>query len=298
MPIGSPVDEVQRVLAQAAGASASACSRGTSSVAATPERHGAILTFMGAARLGREVKTLDHAWREFRSNRSPKIIAGAIVARAALRISLGDFTWRDAVAAVAMLVVYPFGEWAIHVYLLHMKPFRFRGRRVELPSSSAHREHHERPNYLGLILLAPLEAAALLLLAVPVVLAVLLARACRFAALDHRRVRRLRPDRHLRVDALPDPHRLPPALTHLQGDLAKPPPASLQERALLARHHEHRRRPRAAARRRIRGTCRARAPRARSSRCSRPRRSAPRGRAPRRSGRRCGPGSSGRARRR
>jgi hypothetical protein len=127
---------------------------------------------MGAARLGREVKTLDRAWREFRANRSPKIIAFAILAAAALRIGLGDFTYRDAIAVVAMIVVYPFGEWAIHVYLLHAKPFRVRGRRVELPSSAAHREHHERPNYLGLILLAPLEAAALLLLAVPVVLAV------------------------------------------------------------------------------------------------------------------------------
>jgi hypothetical protein len=127
---------------------------------------------MAAARLGREVKTLGHAWREFRANRSPKIIACAIVAAAAVRIALGGFTWRDAVAAVAMLVVYPFGEWAIHVYLLHLKPFRFRGRRVELATAKSHREHHERPNHLGLILLAPIEAAALLLLAVPVVLAI------------------------------------------------------------------------------------------------------------------------------
>ena len=48
-----------------------------------------------------------------------------------------------------MLAVYPFGEWAIHVYLLHAKPFRLRGRRVELPTVEAHREHHERPNYSG-----------------------------------------------------------------------------------------------------------------------------------------------------
>jgi hypothetical protein len=126
---------------------------------------------MGAARRGGEVRTLGHAWREFRSNRSPKVIAAGIVAAAALRIALGAFTWRDAVAAAAMLAVYPFGEWAIHVYLLHLEPFRFRGRRVELATAKAHREHHERPNHLGLILLAPLEAAALMLLAVPVVLA-------------------------------------------------------------------------------------------------------------------------------
>jgi hypothetical protein len=135
------------------------------------ERHGAILKFMAAARLGRDVKTLGHAWREFRSKRSPKVIAAGIAAAAALRLALGGFTWRDAVAAVAMLAVYPFGEWAIHVYLLHLRPFRFRGRDVELPTAAAHREHHEQPNDLGLILLAPLEAAALLLIAVPVVLA-------------------------------------------------------------------------------------------------------------------------------
>ncbi|MDX6656232.1 MAG: hypothetical protein QOH62_1025 [Solirubrobacteraceae bacterium] len=127
---------------------------------------------MAAARLGREVRTLDHAWREFRSNRSPKVITAAIIGAAGLRIGLGGFTWRDAVAAAAMLAVYPFGEWAIHVYLLHLKPFRFRGRSVELPTAASHRQHHERPNHLGLILLAPLEAAALLLIAVPVVLAV------------------------------------------------------------------------------------------------------------------------------
>jgi hypothetical protein len=127
---------------------------------------------MAAARLGREVKTLDHAWREFRSNRSPKVIAAGIAGAAALRIGVGGFSWRDAVAAAAMLAVYPFGEWAIHVYLLHLRPFRFRGRSVELPTAASHRQHHERPNHLGLILLAPLEAAALLLLAVPVVLAV------------------------------------------------------------------------------------------------------------------------------
>ena len=70
---------------------------------------------MGAARLGRDVKTLDHAWREFRANRSPKIILFAILAALALRLVLGDFTYWDAVALVAMIVVYPFGEWAIHV---------------------------------------------------------------------------------------------------------------------------------------------------------------------------------------
>ena len=129
---------------------------------------------MGAARLGRDVKTLDHAWREFRANRSPKIILFAILAALALRLVLGDFTYWDAVALVAMIAVYPFGEWAIHVHLLHLKPFRMRGRRVELATARSHRMHHENPTRLDLINFAVPEALAILLLAVPVAAAPIL----------------------------------------------------------------------------------------------------------------------------
>jgi hypothetical protein len=125
---------------------------------------------MSTARLGSEVKTLGHAWREFRAHRSPQLLAAGIALALALRLASGGApTWRDAVAAGAMLVVYPFGEWAIHVYLLHLKPFRFRGKPVELPTARSHRQHHERPERLGLILLGPWEAVALLGLVVPLV---------------------------------------------------------------------------------------------------------------------------------
>src|SRR3954463_11011893 len=97
------------------------------------------------ARTGSEVKTIGHAWREFRAKRAPWLIAAAIVLALAARIALGDLTWRDLVAAAFLAVVYPFGEWAIHVHLLHLKPFRWRGRRVELPTAAAHRPHHEAP---------------------------------------------------------------------------------------------------------------------------------------------------------
>jgi hypothetical protein len=121
----------------------------------------------GAARYGAEVKTLAQARREFARKRSPWIIGTGIVALLALRIAIGDVTWRDAVAVGAMLAIYPFGEWAIHVYLLHMRPFRFRGRLIDPPAARSHREHHQTPNDLGLILLEPKELAQLLLLTVP-----------------------------------------------------------------------------------------------------------------------------------
>jgi hypothetical protein len=124
------------------------------------------------ARFGREVKTLRGAAREFAPEWSPRMIAVAITAAVAVRIAIGDVSWRDAAAVAAMLVVYPFGEWAIHVYLLHARPFELSGRRIDLPTARAHREHHEQPNDLRLILLGPTELAQLLLLAVPFTVAV------------------------------------------------------------------------------------------------------------------------------
>jgi hypothetical protein len=124
-----------------------------------------------AARVGSEVKTLGAAWDEFRAKRAPKVIAAAIVLAAAARIALGSFTWRDAAAVAFMAVVYPFGEWAIHVYLLHLRPFTLRGRRVDLPTARAHREHHEDPHCLDLINFSPREALAILGLAVPTAVA-------------------------------------------------------------------------------------------------------------------------------
>src|SRR3954454_4500780 len=124
-----------------------------------------------AARVGSEISTLGGAWQEFSRKRAPKLIALAIASALAVRIALGDWSWRDLAAIAFMLVVYPFGEWAIHVYLLHLRPFKVRGRRVDLPTARAHRQHHEAPQRLDLINFSPREAAAILFLAVPTAVA-------------------------------------------------------------------------------------------------------------------------------
>jgi Fatty acid hydroxylase len=123
------------------------------------------------ARQGSEVKTAAAAWREFRRKPAPWVIAAAIVAALAVRIALGSPTWRDAAAVAVMLVIYPFGEWAIHVHLLHLRPFRLAGREVDLVSARAHRDHHENPHRLDLINFSPAEALAILVLAVPATVA-------------------------------------------------------------------------------------------------------------------------------
>lgn len=126
-----------------------------------------------AARRGADVKTLGHAWREFRVRRSPRVLAAGIALALLARALHGEFDWRDLVAVTAMIAIYPFGEWAIHVYLLHMPPFQFRGRSVYLQTAKSHWTHHKNPRDLDLILLGPLEAVALLGLAVPLAIGLL-----------------------------------------------------------------------------------------------------------------------------
>ena len=118
-----------------------------------------------------EVKSLGEARREFLRKESPWVLGAGVVALAILRAVAGDVGWRDAVAVAAMLAIYPFGEWAIHVYLLHAKPVQIRGRRFETVAARAHRAHHGDPNDLDMVLLYWWQAAFLMLVAVPLTVA-------------------------------------------------------------------------------------------------------------------------------
>ena len=119
-----------------------------------------------------EVSSLGRAWREFFRRESPWVIGAGVVALLVVRIVLGDPSWRDGVAVAAMIAIYPFGEWAIHVYLLHAKPLQIRGRRLETVAARAHRAHHGDPNDLDMVLLYWWQAAFLMVLAVPFTIAV------------------------------------------------------------------------------------------------------------------------------
>jgi hypothetical protein len=99
------------------------------------------------------VLTLGDCWRAFVGRRTPPLLGAAIVAALALRIALGNYDWRDVVVAVGVIALTPLAEWAIHVYLLHARPFRFAGRRVDLLAAREHRAHHEAPAELDGVLI-------------------------------------------------------------------------------------------------------------------------------------------------
>jgi sterol desaturase/sphingolipid hydroxylase (fatty acid hydroxylase superfamily) len=112
----------------------------TASADAVPSRNSAVLS-------------LGDCWRSFISRRSPPLLLASIVATGVLRALLGSFGWRDLVVIAGLIGATPIVEWAIHVYLLHCKPFQFRGRRIELVAAREHREHHEAPAVLDGVLL-------------------------------------------------------------------------------------------------------------------------------------------------
>jgi hypothetical protein len=98
------------------------------------------------------------------------VIVGAFAILVALRLAIGDLGWRDVVAAAGLVAIYPFGEWAIHVFILHMKPFSFRGKEHRTLASRAHGVHHRTPNDLDQLLLDPWQIAGLLLGIAPLVI--------------------------------------------------------------------------------------------------------------------------------
>jgi hypothetical protein len=116
-----------------------------------------------------DVRTPREALGQILRRPSLWLIAVVLLGALGARVALGGWTWHDAAVPALLLAVYPFGEWAIHVYLLHLPPFCWRGRTVELVTAAGHRRHHERPNNLRVVLLEWPDVAGLLLLAVPLV---------------------------------------------------------------------------------------------------------------------------------
>jgi Fatty acid hydroxylase superfamily len=107
-----------------------------------------------------DLTDLRSCWREFLGHFSPRIVLVAFAAALAVRIVVGDWSWRELIVPVVIVAEQPFVEWVIHKYLLHLPAFKLFGRRIELYGSIQHRRHHRDPSDLDRVLLKPIEVTS------------------------------------------------------------------------------------------------------------------------------------------
>lgn len=77
------------------------------------------------------------------------------VVAVSIRVGLGDFRWSDGLIVLGVLIVWPFLEWAIHVFGLHLEarqvgpfevgPVRIPSFQLDLAVARTHRAHHLNP---------------------------------------------------------------------------------------------------------------------------------------------------------
>jgi hypothetical protein len=95
--------------------------------------------------------TLSDAGREFWKHPSPWIIGATFVGALTARMIVGDWQATDALVPLAMLALFPFFEWIIHVFILHWRPKRVGPLTIDPLLSRDHRAHHVDPRSIPLI---------------------------------------------------------------------------------------------------------------------------------------------------
>lgn len=95
--------------------------------------------------------SLADARREFWRHPSPWMIGAVLTAAVIARAAVGDWQLSDAAVPVAMLAVFPFFEWTVHVVVLHWRPKRLGPLTIDPLLAREHRAHHRDPRNVPLI---------------------------------------------------------------------------------------------------------------------------------------------------
>lgn len=109
--------------------------------------------------------TLGTAAAEFWRHPSPWLLAVALVSAITARAVISDWGIGDALLPFAMLGLFPFLEWVIHVFILHWRPRRVAGVTVDSQLARKHREHHVEPRDVELVFI-PFQSLVVVVVAV------------------------------------------------------------------------------------------------------------------------------------
>jgi hypothetical protein len=100
---------------------------------------------------GRNKVSLRQAWGDFWKHPSPWMIAATFVGAAVARGFVHRFSWQELIVPVLFVAFFPVIEWVVHVVVLHWKPIRVAGVRIDPLVSRKHRAHHADPRDIPLV---------------------------------------------------------------------------------------------------------------------------------------------------
>lgn len=86
---------------------------------------------------------------------SPCLIAALALGSLAARVWVGGWQSWEAVILVGVALYWPFQEWAAHRWVLHLKPFRVLGLKIDPYFARRHRRHHNNPAHFPDVFLPP-----------------------------------------------------------------------------------------------------------------------------------------------
>ena len=95
--------------------------------------------------------TLGETFREFWEHPSPWMLLVAWAVAVGWRVEVGDWRLSDLWGPVALVLLFPVMEWVIHVFILHWRPRRVVGVRVDSELARDHRRHHADPRDVPLV---------------------------------------------------------------------------------------------------------------------------------------------------
>jgi sterol desaturase/sphingolipid hydroxylase (fatty acid hydroxylase superfamily) len=99
----------------------------------------------------RTTVSLGTTFAEFWKHPSPWMISATIVTALGWRIVEGDWQVSDLWAPVVLVALFPVLEWVIHVFILHFRPRKVAGIRIDSELARDHRRHHADPRNIPLV---------------------------------------------------------------------------------------------------------------------------------------------------
>jgi hypothetical protein len=99
----------------------------------------------------RSSQSMREVFVEFWRHPSPYILSAYLVAAVAGRVLAGPGEWWEVLIPAGLVAIMPVVEWVIHVFILHWKPRRVAGIKIDPLLSRKHRAHHRDPRAIPLV---------------------------------------------------------------------------------------------------------------------------------------------------